>query len=210
MYSSLVCSRIFHLSVAVLFKSLWLYSSLVCSCICNHLSIAIFFTRLELYCLLVCCKFFTCSWQFSSRGCNGKNRRNWTQCNVRIVIAETMMKGIKDWESEARKWRRRLTFPNFRSCYCFISSSFVIQSSFIISQSHIMLSSEPSHARGLALFCFLFLLLSVCLFCFGWVLAGCCFTSTETVGLLGTGTQNGHLDLHTAPELRPALWWVDA
>ena len=35
----------------------------------------------------------------------------------------------------------------------------------------------------------------------------CCFTSTETVGLLGTGTQDGHLDLyhhldfHTAPEL---------
>ena len=29
----------------------------------------------------------------------------------------------------------------------------------------------------------------------------CCFTSTETVGLLGTGTQDGHLDFHTAPEL---------
>ena len=28
----------------------------------------------------------------------------------------------------------------------------------------------------------------------------CCFTSTETVGLLGTGAQDGHLDLHTAPE----------
>ena len=69
-----------------------------------------------------------------------------------------------------------------------------------------MLSSEPSHARGLALFCFCFLLLFVCLFCFGFVLVGCCFTSTETVGLLGTGTQNGHLDFHTAPELRPALW----
>ena len=29
----------------------------------------------------------------------------------------------------------------------------------------------------------------------------CCFTSTETVGLLGTGAQDGHLDVHTAPEL---------
>ena len=28
-----------------------------------------------------------------------------------------------------------------------------------------------------------------------------CFTSTETVGLLGTGAQVGHLDFHTAPEL---------
>ena len=27
----------------------------------------------------------------------------------------------------------------------------------------------------------------------------CCFTSTETVGLLGTGAQDGHLDFHTAP-----------
>ena len=29
----------------------------------------------------------------------------------------------------------------------------------------------------------------------------CCFTSTETVGVLGTGAQDGHLDFHTAPEL---------
>ena len=29
----------------------------------------------------------------------------------------------------------------------------------------------------------------------------CCFTSTETVGILGTGAQDGHLDFHTAPEL---------
>ena len=28
-----------------------------------------------------------------------------------------------------------------------------------------------------------------------------CFSSTETVGLLGTGAQEGHLDLHTASEL---------
>ena len=27
------------------------------------------------------------------------------------------------------------------------------------------------------------------------------FTSTETVGLLGTGAQDGHLDFHTAPAL---------
>ena len=29
----------------------------------------------------------------------------------------------------------------------------------------------------------------------------CCFTPTETVGLLGTGAQDVHLDFHTAPEL---------
>ena len=29
----------------------------------------------------------------------------------------------------------------------------------------------------------------------------CCFTSTETVGLLRTGAQDGHLDFHTAQEL---------
>ena len=29
----------------------------------------------------------------------------------------------------------------------------------------------------------------------------CCFTSTEIVGLLGTGAQDGHLDFHAAPEL---------
>ena len=28
-----------------------------------------------------------------------------------------------------------------------------------------------------------------------------CFTSTETIGLLGTGAQDVHLDFHTAPEL---------
>ena len=32
-------------------------------------------------------------------------------------------------------------------------------------------------------------------------LVECCFTSTETVGLLGTGAQDGHLDFYTAPEL---------
>ena len=33
----------------------------------------------------------------------------------------------------------------------------------------------------------------------GWL--KCCFTSTETVGLLGMGAQDIHLDFHTAPEL---------
>ena len=33
------------------------------------------------------------------------------------------------------------------------------------------------------------------------VVVECCFTSTETVGLLGTGAQDVHLDFHTAPEL---------
>ena len=32
-------------------------------------------------------------------------------------------------------------------------------------------------------------------------LVGCCFTSTETIGLLGSGAQDGHRDFHTAPEL---------
>ena len=32
-------------------------------------------------------------------------------------------------------------------------------------------------------------------------LVECCFTSTETVGLLGTGAQDVHLSFHTAPEL---------
>ena len=36
--------------------------------------------------------------------------------------------------------------------------------------------------------------------CAGW-LVECCFTSTEIVGLLGTGAQDGHLDFHTVPEL---------
>ena len=32
-------------------------------------------------------------------------------------------------------------------------------------------------------------------------LVQCCFASTETIGLLGTGAQDGHLVFHTAPEL---------
>ena len=34
-----------------------------------------------------------------------------------------------------------------------------------------------------------------------WSDLKCCFTSTETVGLLETGAQDVHLDFHTAPEL---------
>ena len=41
-----------------------------------------------------------------------------------------------------------------------------------------------------------FLLSSVC-----WRKLKCCFMSTETVGLVGTGAQDDHLDIHTAPEL---------
>ena len=33
------------------------------------------------------------------------------------------------------------------------------------------------------------------------LLLKCCFTSTETVGLLETRAQDGHLDFHTATEL---------
>ena len=33
------------------------------------------------------------------------------------------------------------------------------------------------------------------------MLLKCCVMSTETVGLLGMGAQDGHLDFHTAPEL---------
>ena len=35
------------------------------------------------------------------------------------------------------------------------------------------------------------------------LLLKCCFTSTETVGLLGMGALDVHLDFHTAPELFP-------
>ena len=31
--------------------------------------------------------------------------------------------------------------------------------------------------------------------------AECCFTSTETIGLLGMGAQDDHINFHTAPEL---------
>ena len=33
----------------------------------------------------------------------------------------------------------------------------------------------------------------------------CCFTSTDTVGLLGTGAQDVHLDFHTETELRSCV-----
>ena len=32
-------------------------------------------------------------------------------------------------------------------------------------------------------------------------LVECCFTSTKTVGLLGTGAQESHYDFHTSPQL---------
>ena len=39
------------------------------------------------------------------------------------------------------------------------------------------------------------------LWSFQLMLLKCCFTSTETVGLLAIGAQDGHLDFHTVPEL---------
>ena len=42
--------------------------------------------------------------------------------------------------------------------------------------------------------------LPVCVFRISW-LVECCFTSTETIGLLGMGSQDSHLNFHTAPEL---------
>ena len=50
------------------------------------------------------------------------------------------------------------------------------------------------------------MLLCVC----GCWMVECCFTSTETVGLSGTGAQDGHLDFHTGPELSRVLgvWGV--
>ena len=38
--------------------------------------------------------------------------------------------------------------------------------------------------------------------CKGRGLVQCCFTSTETVGLLGMGAQDNHLDFHTVGVLR--------
>ena len=40
-----------------------------------------------------------------------------------------------------------------------------------------------------------------CRVCMLFVYVGCCFTSTKTVGLLGTGAQDIHLDFRTTPEL---------
>ena len=34
-----------------------------------------------------------------------------------------------------------------------------------------------------------------------------CFTSTENTGLLGMGAEDGHLDIHTVPELCDGSWW---
>ena len=43
--------------------------------------------------------------------------------------------------------------------------------------------------------------IGICCNCINYVtslLVECCFTSTETIGLLKTGAQDGHLDFHTA------------
>ena len=37
------------------------------------------------------------------------------------------------------------------------------------------------------------------------LLLKCCFTSTDTIGILGMGAQDGHLDFHATPELCLAL-----
>ena len=41
-----------------------------------------------------------------------------------------------------------------------------------------------------------------------FALVECCFTSTKTVGLLGTGAQDGYLDFHTAPGLWYWRWFL--
>ena len=46
-----------------------------------------------------------------------------------------------------------------------------------------------------------------CFFVFSVELTECCFTSTETVGLLGTGAQDGHLDFHTDSDLCRIFSW---
>ena len=47
------------------------------------------------------------------------------------------------------------------------------------------------------------------LWCSGLCSEVCCLTpSTETVSLLGTGAQDGHLDFHTAPELCFVLFQI--
>ena len=40
-----------------------------------------------------------------------------------------------------------------------------------------------------------------------WLKLKCCFTSTETVGLLGTGAQDGHVDFLTE-HLSSAYSWL--
>ena len=42
---------------------------------------------------------------------------------------------------------------------------------------------------------------SGCFSLFAGLSVNCCFMSTETIDLLGTGAQDGHFDFHTAPEL---------
>ena len=40
------------------------------------------------------------------------------------------------------------------------------------------------------------------------LLLKCCFTSTETIGLLGTGAQDGHLDFHGGGLVEGVGWRV--
>ena len=65
--------------------------------------------------------------------------------------------------------------------YCFLSWVFLVR-------SVCLMSSDAKDPKGKVLLLLLLLL-------------KCCFTSTETVGLLGTGAQDVHLDFHTPPEL---------
>ena len=37
----------------------------------------------------------------------------------------------------------------------------------------------------------------------------CCLTSTETIGLLGMGAQDGHLDFYTAPNSDETMMVLD-
>ena len=43
--------------------------------------------------------------------------------------------------------------------------------------------------------------------CEGWSVE-CCFTSTETVGLLGTGAQDGHIDCHEEASGEKVVFWA--
>ena len=55
---------------------------------------------------------------------------------------------------------------------------------------YVLLKKHCCHSLREVLFC-------MCM----WLKLKCCFMSTETVGLLGTGAQDSHLNFHTVPEL---------
>ena len=83
----------------------------------------------------------------------------------------------------------------FYSLYIFFSFLY----SFIVGPTNRPKRKTLLHDQGT----FIFFLLRTGLFrTLQVLLVECCFTSTETVGLLGTGAQAVHLDFHTAPELR--------